>query len=49
MILKKYFRAEAMAFTRTFGNNEGECFDLEILGNQEYHIDYNFTPPDNFK
>jgi hypothetical protein len=49
VILKKYFRAEAKLFTMTFGNNEDECFDWEILGNKEYHIDYNFTPPDDFK
>jgi hypothetical protein len=33
----------------TYGNNEGECFDWEILGDQEYHMDHNFKSPDASK
>ena len=49
--LNKKVRAEAEAkvFTMTYGNNEGECFDWEILGDQEYHIDCDFKSPDTFE
>jgi hypothetical protein len=42
-------RAEAKVFTMTYGNNENECFDWDILGDQEYHIDCDFKPPDTSK
>ncbi len=43
--LSKAVRVEAKVFCMTYGNDPTECFDWEILGDQEHHIDAIFTPP----
>jgi len=39
--------AEAKVFTMTYGSKEDEFIDWEILGDQEYHYDTVFRPPNS--
>jgi hypothetical protein len=45
--LSKQVCAEAKVFTMTYGSNKDEFIDWEILGDQEYHYDTVFRPPNS--
>ena len=43
--LSKAVHAEAKVFCMTYGKDPNECYEWEIRGDQEHHIDTKFTPP----